>query len=426
VSNSHSRTIKKASLFGLATALTCLLFATSALAATETVIYSFKGGTSDGASPWSGVTMDSHGNLYGTTTSGGKYWVFGGQPGGVIYKLTPNGNQWTESVVWNFGGVLDGNTPYSGVTIDNLGNLFGSTLHGPSLGDNKGVFYRVSPIGVRWTETGIFDFPGGFYGDTPEDLGTIIIGPQGYFYGTTEKGGANAQGAVFKIDESADETVLYSFDRSDSYPDGNAPTAGIIADAQGNLYGTTTQGGAYNNGTVFELTLQEDGTYLESILYSFAGTLSDGAVPIGGLSMDLQGNLYGTNGYGGLYGNGTVFELVRLPGGGWQEKILWNFRGTPDGAGPWGKLIIDHDGNLYGTTAGGGTGGDGVGIVFKLSPPKGNFGGSWSETILHEFAGPGDVGIPYDGLFMDSTGALYGTGSFGGTYNSGGVFKIVP
>ena len=410
----------------LAAAFACSLTAPSAIAATETVLYSFKGGSTDGAYPYSGVTMDSHGNLYGTTTAGGSHWVFGGQTGGTVYRLSPlpTGN-YLETVLYNFGGTLDGNTPYSGVTIDSLGNLLGTTFRGGQRTDN-GIFYRITP-GIRWTETGIFSFPAGTAGANPQDLGTVIQGYQGYFYGTSLNGGANSQGNVFKIDEQANETVLYSFNRSDYYRDGTSPTDGVIMDAGGNIYGTTSTGGngpcSIGCGTVFELVLQENGTYAESILHNFVGGTSDGEVPFGGLSMDLQGNLYGTVTEDGLFGRGIVFELVRLGQGQWQEKIIYNFGENPnDGTAPWGKLIIDHDGNLYGTASGGGMYGDG--IAFKLSHT--GIGATWTETILHQFGANGDVQSPKDGLFMDASGALYGTGWYGGAHSNGGVFKIVP
>ncbi|MGH9206790.1 MAG: choice-of-anchor tandem repeat GloVer-containing protein, partial [Acidimicrobiales bacterium] len=236
----------------------------------------------------------------------------------------------------------------------------------------------------------------------------------GNLYGTTGSGGASNDGVVFKLTPGGTETVLHSFAGGAS--DGSLPAAGLIADSSGNLYGTTSEGGASNNGVVFKLS--PDGT--ETVLHTFAGGSSDGANPRAGLIADSSGNLYGTTGSGGASNDGVVFKLT--PGG--TETVLHTFMGGGDGAFPLAGLIADSSGNLYGTTeSGGGTGciaGFGCGTVFKLSP-----GGT--ETVLYSFkGGPSDGAQPFAGLYADSSGNLYGTTSGGGASRWGTVFKLSP
>lgn len=228
------------------------------------------------------------------------------------------------------------------------------------------------------------------------------------------------------------EKVLYSF--NDLSKGGYLPQSGLIFDASGNLYGTTTFGGdltfcgGSGCGTIFELT-KVDGIWAMSVLHSF-GSGTDGAEPYAGLTFDASGNLYGTTEYGGngtcsiggAAGCGTVFELSPKAGGGWTEKILHSFNdnGT-DGYDPVGGLILDAAGNLYSTTIYGGAGGSGT--VFKLSPAA---DGHWTETVLHGFAGGDDGRAPCASLIFDAAGDLYGTTYGGGSYEWGTVFELTP
>jgi len=213
--------------------------------------------------------------------------------------------------------------------------------------------------------------------------------------------------------------------------DGEFPQSRLIFDTTGNLYGTTPLGGIYNSGVVFELTPQAGGGWTEKILYSFMNNGIDGITPYGGLVPDASGNLYGTTSAGGTYGDGTVFELTPQVGGGWTEKVLFSFNGT-DGKEPYnGSLIFDTAGNLYGTTAYGGAFSTlSGGTVFELSPAS---DGTWTETVLHSFNNDGVDGYtPYSGLVLDSAGNLYGTTAVGGTLSRcppigcGTVFELTP
>ena len=259
----------------------------------------------------------------------------------------------------------------------------------------------------------LYSFKGYPDGGKPE--AGLIMDKSKNLYGTTATGGAYGNGTVFKVTSSGTETVLYSFG---SIPDGNTPWGGVIMDVAGNLYGTTFYGGTYNDGTVFQLTPSRTETVLHS--FSFLIGSGDGEYPLDGLIMDKSGNLYGTTEQGGAYGDGTVFELT--PGG--VETLLYSFGSQPgDGSNayPYAGVIRDAKGNLYGTTIFGGA--DNNGMVFKVF----NKGGVWKETILHSFTGePADGQRPFGGLIRDKAGNLYGATYYGGAYNNGTVFEVTP
>jgi uncharacterized repeat protein (TIGR03803 family) len=354
----------------------------------ETVLYSFPGGA-DGAYPNAGVIRDSAGNLYGTTVSGGKAGPLGTSYG-VVYKLDTSGN---ETVLHTFNGGTDGGNPYAGVIRDPEGNLYGTAL-----GGGAGEVYEVQASGggrVLYRFSGLSD------GNQP--YGSLIRDPAGNLYGTTYWGGTGNAGVVFKITAPGQETVLHSF----SGADGDHPLDALIQDSEGNLYGTTSAGGVSNEGVIFKL----DTAGQESVLYSFPGA-ADGMSPYAGLTRDSTGNFYGTTPFGGAAGFGVVYKLNTLG----RESILYTFTGAADGGNPYGGVILDSAGNLYGTTYLGGSGG--YGVVFKLDP-------SGNETILYSFLGGTDGGSPYAGVVSDSEGNLYGTTEVGGA-GSGTVYKIDP
>jgi uncharacterized repeat protein (TIGR03803 family) len=252
------------------------------------------------------------------------------------------------------------------------------------------------------TYTVVHFFTGPPDGSSPE--ADMIMAPDGVLYGTTNQGGSFDEGTVFKVDTSGTETVLHSF----GYSDGAFPESGLLRDKAGNLYGTTSEGGVSGYGTVYKLS--ESGTL--SVLHSFAGYPSDGANPDRGLVRDAKGNFYGTTYSGGTHDEGTVFEVSATG----KETVLHNF-GYSDGAFPLATLVVGAAGNLYGTTSVGGV--YGFGVVFKLSK-------TGEETILHSFAGnPSDGEGPYGGLIRDAAGNFYGTTVSGGSKClCGTVFKV--
>jgi uncharacterized repeat protein (TIGR03803 family) len=221
------------------------------------------------------------------------------------------------------------------------------------------------------------------------------------------------------------ETILHSFTGGS---DGGFPQAGLIFDSKGNLYGTTTGGGTSSNctgcGTVFQLVPDSNGAWTENVLYTFGSSanLTDGVNPFGSVVFDSKGNLYGTTTGGGSSFAGTVFELSPGSDGVWTEKVLYNFTGGSDGSGPNAGLTIDKSGNLYGMTSSGGA--SGFGTVFELVPEANE---TWSEKVLHSFTGGNDGSSPYNnGLVFDDAGNLYGSTPNGGLHDYGVVFKLTP
>jgi uncharacterized repeat protein (TIGR03803 family) len=306
--------------------------------ASETVLYNFLGKkTGDGAYPEVALFRDANGNLFGTTVKGGN------SNKGTVFELTTGGK---ESVLHSFGEKPDGRFP-SNVIQDASGNLIGATGVGGAYG--KGMVFAVGSDG---TETLLHTFTKMEGGDAG---GGLTMDAQGNLYGTTMGGGPNKYGTVFMLAPNGTLTVLYSFLAK---PDGHSPIGSMVRDAQGNLYGATLDGGAYGFGTVFQVTPSG----VETVLHSFSGS-GDGYFPFDGLVRDAQGNLYGTTSGSGCTGDscyGSVFKVT--PSG--VETILHTFNGV-DGFNPFG-LVLDSAGNLFGTTYGGGT--FGYGTVFKVTP----------------------------------------------------------
>lgn len=415
------------------TVLAVALFVTCALAAPhESVLHSFV------SHPWGSLIFDRAGNLYGTT-GGGQGTAF---PFGTVFELAPKaGGGWTERVLHIFGQGEDGQSPFSNLIFDAAGNLYGTTSYGGSgechdtIGKGCGVVFELSPSGDgNWTEKILYSFQGN---DGSHPYSGLIFDAVGNLYGTTSAGGSDGQGCrftgdagcgtVFKLSPQTGgvwtETVLHSFNPNNGN-DGSTPEAALVFDRFGNLYGTTSYGGiascTFGCGTVFKLAPQAGGVWKETILYRFGQIARDGALPDGNLIFDTEGkHLYGTTPDGGANNLGTVFELMPTTGGGWAEKVLYNFRGT-DGSYPFAGVIFDAAGNLFGTTVQGP--GNTSGTVFELSPTA----TGWTETVLHSFGQGTDGAQPYAGLVLNGSGSLFGTTTIGGVHNLGTVFKLTP
>jgi uncharacterized repeat protein (TIGR03803 family) len=410
-----------------------LAMATASHAQTYKILHNFgtgSGGDTDGFWLWSGVTMDNKGNLYGTTAAGGTGTC--GQYGcGIVYQLTPNSDgTWTENVLHNFNG-SDGAGPWSPVAFDGRGNLYGTTTAGGSY-DYGTVFEMTPNSNGTWTLVTLHSFTGGSDGATPEYPG-LTLDNAGHIYGAASAGGVYGYGVVFDLGHVSVfnwyELVAHAFASGN---DGDTPYGNLIFDAEGNLYGTTYYGGGPTNaGTVFKLTPNKlSFGWTETILHSFSYDGSDGACASAGLVFDADGNLYSTTEDGGTVNNGTVFKLSPNSDGTWTETIIDNFDtyGSIDGLNPVSGVIFDQAGNLYSTTSGGGLYGEGM--LFKLTPSS---GGQWTETIVHSFGGT--VNGQYDGvdpqgaLIIDSAGNIYGTtleGGPAGITRGGVVFEITP
>ena len=308
----------------------------------------------------------------------------------------------TETILYAFGTqAKDGDWPWSGVVMDGKGNLYGTTELGGASG--MGTVFEIDTAG---NETVLHSF--GSSGDGSHPYGSLLLDKKHNLYGTTTQGGAFGLGTVFRIDRKGNESVLYSF--GSQSPDGANPYADLIMDLPGNLYGTTGGGGAFGKGTVFELTASGQ----EIVLYSFGTQSGDGAAPECGLVRDTKGNLFGTTNAGGVYGQGTVFELTANG----TEIVLHSFAGgSKDGSNPWAGPVMDKKGNLYGTAGGGGS--HGLGIVYKVTPA------GKKETVFYNFGSQsGDGQNPYAGLVMDKKGNFYGTTVVGGGF--GTVYTLTP
>jgi len=410
----------------------------------ETVLYSFTGGN-DGGNPFAGVIRDAAGNLYGTTNGGGASGA------GVVFKVNPAGH---EAVLWSFTGGGDGGSPGAGVIRDSAGNLYGTTSFGGTA--DLGVAFKLDTSG---NETVLHTFTRGSEGNQP-DVAGVIRDALGNLYGTTVFGGTGGQGTVYKLDLSGDVTVLYAFpgerDGQHVYNNGVTfgwdgqlygvtfyggkkgagvvygldgqgnetvlssfdistangfccATGGVIRDSAGNLYGTTFVGQAdvyYGYGVVYKV----DTAGRATVLHNFTNG-ADGGNPYGGVIRDWAGNLYGTTSGGGASNAGNVFKIDQLG----NLTVLYTFTGGADGGSPLDGVILDSAGNLYGTTNGGGA--SGAGVVFKLDK-------SGNETVLYSFTGGADGGSPVGGVTLDSKGNLYGTTNVGGASGAGVVFKI--
>jgi len=312
----------------------------------ESVLYSFAG-TPDGEDPDGSLVRDRAGNLYGNSLYGG---TAGGY--GTAFKLDRTGKL---TLLHSFASNPDGADPHGNLVGDPQGNGYGTTQYGGAAG-GYGTVFRVN---AKAEQTVLYSFAGTPDGEDPE--ASLIRDRAGNLYGTTVYGGTEGGfGTVFKLDPTGKLTLLHSFAGT---PDGENPYAGLVSDSAGNGYGTTKYGGTAGGfGTVFKI----DKTGKFSLLHSFAGT-PDGENPVAGLVVDPAGNIYGTTFYGGTFGYGSVFEIDTSG----KLTVPHSFDNSPDGANPLGGLTRDDSGNLYGTTSEGGDlscGFSGCGTVFKVTP----------------------------------------------------------
>jgi len=450
---SHSRSLRR-----YLPLLIVLLFALYASAQwDEQVLHSFQGGTNDGFVPAGGVVFDKQGNLYGATTGGGpSTCVPFASECGTVFQLSPpaqKGGRWTETLIYQFQGKgsNDGSVPNGGLIIDAAGNLYGVTAYGGTgycllLGSNAGcgTVYKISPPQQQdgaWTETILYSFATAKEGYLA--IGNLVFDGAGNLYGATWFGGSKGTtcdslyggqcGVVFELSPPKTkggkwtQHVLHNFGGG---TDGANPNGGFVFDSKGAVYGTTQFGGAFGNGTVFELEpANRRGTaWKETILHAFDPGPTDGGNPMAGVVGDAKGRLYGTTYGGGPEQGGIVFRFSPPSDRSkrWTEAILHGFDGNywdEDGWGPECSLTFDSKGRLYGTTSN--TAVDGIeGGVFRLTPQ----GSKWGFESLYRFRGEPDGGQPQAGVILDKSGNVYGTTSQGGTGTGcsycGTVFEV--
>ena len=404
-------------------------------------------GTNLGSMPMSALLLDQQGNLYGTASSGGNLeglcYTHNSDGGcGTVFEVTrTNKSKWTARLVYAFPASGEGIGP-SGLISDKSGNLYGVAQSGGARG--YGVAFELMPQpGGSWKTVVLHTFVGDSDGAQPGS--PLIFDQVGNLYGTTTNGGSqqcndylSCGGTIFELSPTAHgwkESILHRFSKNNNRGY-QGPTAGLVLDSTGNLYGTTPEGGStncgsYGCGTVYKLSQAGGGKWHKQLLYSFQGG-NDGSQPLNTLAFDDAGNLYGTTCGGGADSNGTVFKLAPNSDGKWKESVLYSFQGfgTGDGSCPYAGVIFDGHGNLYGTTFYGGSSSghcynnSGCGVVFELSP---GVAGVWKETVLHAFQG-NDGSNPESGLTFDAAGNLYGAAPFDGYvgFTGGVVFELSP
>ncbi|HWA90053.1 MAG TPA: choice-of-anchor tandem repeat GloVer-containing protein [Rhizomicrobium sp.] len=370
------------------------------------VLHAFKGGK-DGGEPESGLVADGQGNFYGTTRQGGKgecHDFFGNVAGcGTVFKITAAGKK---VMLYTFKGKKDGGAPVGTLAVGADGSVYGATQSGgifcPQQTDGCGTVFKIGPDGKQTT---LHRFQAGTDGATPR--AGVILGGDGNIYGTTYSGGSDnctgGCGTVFKLTPSGEETILHRFDGG---TDGLSPWGEMVFDDSGNLYGTTSSGGSsectFSCGTLFKI--KPNGTKV--ILHNFGADVEDGSDPMGGLTFDDKGTLWGTTLQGGDHVRGTLYKMTRNG----KVSVAWAFGAFEDGAFPSSGVVFDGLGNLYGALPTDGSGGPGM--IFKYSIAD------QTESIVYPFPPLPAGREPYGALALDANGNLYGTTDSGGPNHS--------
>jgi uncharacterized repeat protein (TIGR03803 family) len=397
--------------------LACISISQQPAAASQLkIVYSFRGGN-DGANPYTGLVPDSQGNLYGMTFSGGNSQnCFEGC--GVVYELSPNGSKYEEHVIWTFSETdpNDGQYPQGpSLTVAADGSLYGTTYGGGKYG--SGTIFTLKNVNGTWQETILYNFTGGNDGGQP--FGNLVADKQGNLFGTASSGGAQVSGTVYELENLGGGSYKFHRIYTCCLGGGNAGSFTIpgplVMDEEGNLYAEAGPNLPVNYGSIFELK-NVNGKWKASTLYNFCSARGciDGSSPYGGLTLH-EGKLYGTTTAGGLNNAGVIFELAQ-ENGKWKETVLDNFDGI-NGSGCFAGVTFDSKGNLY-TDAGLG-GAHGYGTVLQLS----RSGSGYNETILYDFDGK-DGAEPFANLLIYNN-ALWGT-TVGGGKGNGLVFALTP
>jgi uncharacterized repeat protein (TIGR03803 family) len=414
---SRSRRTRRSLLVLLLTSA-ALLVCVPAIAQTFAVLHDFTGGL-DGRYPYAGVTIDHAGTLYGTASEGGP------DENGAVFRLALKNGSWIFNPLYHFVSG-EGVNPLARVIIGPNGSLYGTTSSGPSGCGGCGTVFNLKPTATiptsviaPWNEKVLYQFTDGSDGASPGN-GDLLFDNAGNIYGTTFSGGdlqacgGFGCGVVYKLTPNGGgwtQSVIHAFTGGS---DGATPYSGLTPDSDGNFYATTVEGGAHGYGTVYKLSPTGSG-WTKTVLYDFQNS-TDGKWPVGGLVIDVTGNLFGAAEVGGSGGGGTVYKLAN-PNGQWIFSIVYSFSGH---AGPYSKLTMDAAGDLYGSTYGDGSAG--VGMVFKLT----RSGSGWIFGLLHDFTGGSDGMSPLGGVALDASGRVYGTAQMGGAYGQGVVFQITP
>lgn len=391
------------------------LFLATAQAQTFSVLHYFSNGP-DGAYPIGGMYQHGAGALYGTA-SGECLSCFG-----AVFKLAQKQGSWILTPIFIFKEAASGAFPQGELVAGPDGGLYSTTYLGNGGLDDCGVVFEVKPgtrapasVLTEWSEDLLHIF--GLHGsDGCNPNGGVIFDQAGNVYGAADGYGNDHQGVVYELSPSGSNwiyTILYTFTDNNA---GDSLVGDLIFDSAGNLYGVSSQGGAYGFGEIYELSASGSG-WTENVIHSFQNG-ADGANPEAGLIADNSGNFYGTTSTGGAHQDGTVFMLT-APNGVWTLNTIYAFKGG--GSGPYGPLVMDGAGNLYGTTYGGGAYGNGS--VFELTPSN----GAWIYTDLHDFSSSGlDGKNPQGSIVVSANGTIFGTATNGGQYGYGTAWQITP
>jgi uncharacterized repeat protein (TIGR03803 family) len=404
--------------FAAALALAALIAAASAVDAAphESVAYAFRGAP-DGAFPQAGLIADATGALYGTTTQGGTATATCGGGCGTVFKLTPTGAGYKETILYSFQGGIDGASP-QGDLLELHGALYGTTLYGGTQG--LGTVFKLAPAGSGYREDFVLSFAGGFSGALPRGGRLIANRDDTALFGTTYEPTYLADGSIFEVllpsagFMPALETIVLL-----SPSMGRFPYGGLAIDPSGNLFGMAVKGGN-TGGTVFELEPAPSGTYTANLVYAFGDHPNDGGYPYSGLIRDATGVLYGTTFLGGPQNKGTAIMLAPS-GTTYAESVIYGFTGSRiSGSFPFAGLAFGKGGTLYGTTLGGGT--HGLGTAFALIPGH-RVSKLYTEVLLHSFAGGRDGATPEADIVVSRTSTVFGT-TYAGGRGFGTVFQI--
>jgi uncharacterized repeat protein (TIGR03803 family) len=384
-----------------------LLTVPTAQAQTLTVLHTFSG--PDGLYPYSGVTLDRAGNLYGTTYGGGQ------SGNGTVYELKRHGSAYTHDQLHEFTGGSDGDQPYGGVAFAPSEILYGTSNGGA---EDAGTVFSLQPplsfcrsVMCPWIHNVLYDLGNG--GNDQAYFGEPAFDAAGNIYATSTFGGISEYGTVYEVSRSGRSwigTDIYLFQQDDA----QYPAHDVILDSSGNVYGTTGGGGEHSEGAIFQLQRSGSG-WVEHIIASFGAPDTCAGYTLSGIIMDQAGNIYG-----GTTGDGATACLFELSpsGNGWRFTVLYTLIISNNVEGPVGNLVIDGHGNLYGTTKS--LGAFGLGNIFKLAPS----GGGWTYTDLYDFSNSGDGENPTGDLTMDASGNLYGTNL--GLNGHGVVWELTP
>ncbi|HEX3820353.1 MAG TPA: choice-of-anchor tandem repeat GloVer-containing protein [Candidatus Sulfotelmatobacter sp.] len=338
--------------------------------------------------------------------------------GGTVFQVTPTG---VHTVLYNFTGGADGGEPYKGVTLDAKGNLYGTAVTGGGGGceGGCGVVFKLAKTGSSWTQSVIHQFTGGTDGSGPGS--PVAFDEQGNIYGTTPTGGANGVGVVYQLKPGGGGWTLKVIHAFTGGTDGSGGSAGrFFIDTAGNLFNVCTTGGAHGFGVVYEISPSTE-KWKFTTLYAFKDQ-PDGASPYGGVVFDKAGNIYGTTYYAGAHDLGSIYKLTRN-GAGWTESVLYSFKGGMDGASPISSLVADSAGNFYGTTSEGGATTCGCGVIYKLAKGASS---KWTESVVYRFPGEPSPGFAYNGMIKGMAGSFYGATVHGGNGNDGAVYQFTP